>query len=401
MSDTKQSEKKFVLREATRKRCKIVEADEKTLKRFKAVCLELFHYVKDADKIDFSLFFKLDSEIIEFIRPRELSQELLDKMWSAATRPGADVDVFVLKADYPKFEHVINSVRDKKIKILMESDQTLDRKTLEVYSTLSTASQMIVRGGINNDVVRRATDATSMLVAAQIDSDVAAGTLSRMIYSDATLYDHSASVAMISAIIAGGYIPKTLDSEGCAVVAQCGLYHDAGKSCVPNHVLNKPGMFSPEEFEIMKKHTIHGERELKEAIQSGAPIDPIAARVALEHHERFTGKGYPNQRKGRLEEDSNGIHLYTRIVSIADVYSALLMKRVYKEALTSQEAIDLMKKVADKDFDLEIFNPFYERVQGTIKLFEKREKEAVEKKSSVKMIDEKESFSNAIKSTKK
>ncbi|MDD9950515.1 MAG: HD domain-containing protein [Zetaproteobacteria bacterium] len=395
-----QAERKFVLKEATRKRCKIIEADEKTLKRFKAVCLELFHYVREAEKIDFSLFFKLENEIIEFIKPRELSQELLENMWKAATRPGVDVDVFVLKSDYPKFEHVINSVRDKKIKKLVENDGTLDVKTLEVYSTLSTASQMIVRGGINNEVVRRATDATSSLVAAQIDSDVAAGTLSRMIESDATLYDHSASVAMIAAIIATSHLPKPLDEKGRSVVAQCGLYHDAGKSCVPNHVLNKPGMFSPEEFEIMKKHTIYGEQELSRAIQGGAPIDPLAARVAVEHHERFTGKGYPNQRKGRLEEHENGIHLYTRIVSIADVYSALLMKRVYKEALTSKEAIDLMKKVADDDFDPEIFNPFYQRIEATIELFKQREEEAAAKKSSVVMIDENESFSGALKDRK-
>ncbi|MFK7828065.1 MAG: HD-GYP domain-containing protein [Oligoflexales bacterium] len=389
--------KKFVIKEATRKRCKIIPADEKTLKRFIPICLELFPYLKEVEKIDFSLFFRNGDEIIEFIKPNELSTELLEQMWAASLKPAALVEICLYRSDYKKFEAMIDSVRSKKIKAVLEMDRTLDPKVTEVYSTLSSASQMIVRGGITNHVANQAIAATATLMSTQIDSEVAVGTLSRMINCDSSLYDHSASVAMLSAIIASSFLPNPLHKQECEVVAQCGLYHDAGKSCVPNHVLNKPGIFTPEEFEIMKFHTQHGYDELIKAIGKGAPIHDVSARVALEHHERFTGKGYPNQRKGRLEDDENGIHQYTRIVSIADVYSALLMKRVYKDALTSAEAIKLMKKVAENDFDPLIFDPFYNHVMSSIDLFDKKEEAINENFGSVRMIGKSESFSKALK----
>lgn len=391
-----ESSKKFVLREATRKRCKIVKTSEKLLKRFMPISLEMFPYLREAKAIDFSIYFHNDDEMVEFIKPNELSGELLASMVKAVQKPGASVEICLLKSDYAKFEAVISAVRDKKIRAVIEKDPTLDSKVIEVYSTLSSASQMIVRGGITNLVAGKATSATAHLMSTQMNSEVAVGTLSRMINCDSTLYDHSASVAMLAAVIATSFLKKPLDKKESAVIAQCGLYHDAGKSCVPNHVLNKPGLFTPEEFEIMKTHTIHGHQELQKAIKRGAPIHDLAARVAFEHHERFTGKGYPEKKAGRLEESENGIHLYTRIVSIADVYSALLMKRVYKESLSSLEAITLMAKVADNDFDPEIFNPFYDHIMKSIEVFKQREKEYKENYGSVKMIDEKDSFGKAI-----
>lgn len=391
--------KKFVIKEATRKRCKIIPADEKTLKRFRPICLELFPYLKEVDQINFSLYFRNGDEMIEFMKPNELSHQLLEQMWAASLKPSASVEICLLRTDYPKFEAIIDSVRIRKIKAVLEKDPTLDQKVTQVYSTLSSASQMIVRGGITTHVANVATNAAASLMSLQIDSEVASGTLSRMIQCDSTLYDHSAAVAMLASIIARSFPPRKLDLKEVEVISQCGLYHDAGKSCVPNHVLNKPGSFTPEEYEVMKTHTHHGYEEVMRAIERGAPISDLSARVALEHHERFEGGGYPHQRKGRLEESEDGIHLYTRIVSIADVYSALLMKRVYKEALSSIEAIKLMKKVADKDFDPEIFDPFYDHIMSSIELFEKRDAALQESLGSVRMIDEKDSFAKAIKET--
>ncbi|MCB9229312.1 MAG: HD domain-containing protein [Deltaproteobacteria bacterium] len=394
----KNNRRKFLIKESTRQRCKIWPYDEKTARRFAPVSLELFSYLREVSAIDFSLFIVACDEIIEFIKPNELSAELLEQMWQASIRPGADIDICVLKADLPKFEALINQVRNKKIRIVLEKDRTLDARVLELYSSLSSASQMIVRGGINNHVANKAIDATASIMSSQIDSDIAVGTLSRMISCDSTLYDHSASVAMLSATIAMSFLKNPLSREECQIVAQCGLYHDAGKSCVPNHVLNKPGSFTPEEFEIMKTHTILGYEELRRAIDKGAPVNELAARVAMEHHERFKGRGYPHGKKGRLEDHAEGIHLYTRIISVADVYSALLMKRVYKAAMSSTEAIELMTKNADDDFDPEIFYPFCDHIRTSIEVFREREKQSAS--GSVRMISEKESFSEALRNIK-
>ena len=125
----------------------------------------------------------------------------------------------------------------------------------------------------------------------------------------------------------------------------------------------------------MKTHTHLGCKELEEAKKSGAPIDDIVCRVALEHHERFLGHGYPFGKKGRLEDDpSNGIHINSRFVAIADAYSALLMKRVYKPALSPEKALTLMSQNADKDFDMEIYNSFVNTIKRSLNyLDEQRE----------------------------
>ncbi len=200
-----------------------------------------------------------------------------------------------------------------------------------------------------------------------LDIRAAISTLSKMVIHDPTLYDHSASVAMMSGIIAKSCVDKRIVYKDLVLVAQCGLYHDVGKTCIPSNILNKPAKFIPEEYEIMKQHAALGEKELREIIACGTPLDPLLARVAGEHHERFCGHGYPHGKKGREEEDSEkGIHLFTRIVTIADVYSALLMERVYKPAYSPQEAIDIMSKVAPDDFDPKIWTPFLKMVTKTI-----------------------------------
>lgn len=141
---------------------------------------------------------------------------------------------------------------------------------------------------------------------------------------------------------------------------------------MPSHILNKPGKFTPDEFNVMKEHAIFGEEELLEVIRNGAPIHETAVRVAGEHHERWNGKGYPRGHCGALhEENPNGIHLYTRIVSIADVYSALLMKRVYKEAFEPQDALLIMEKNAKDDYDPIIFPTFVKAVVASLNALEK------------------------------
>jgi HD-GYP domain-containing protein (c-di-GMP phosphodiesterase class II) len=198
------------------------------------------------------------------------------------------------------------------------------------------------------------------------------------------------------------YINPKLPFKDAEIIAQCGMYHDAGKSCIPNAILNKPGAFTPEEFEVMKTHVQFGHIDLKNAITNGAPIDEIVARVALEHHERFTGKGYPAGRRGRLEEDPEfGIHVYSRIISIADAYSALLMKRVYKPALPAEKALELMERSAPDDFDSEIFQHFAAGVKQSLSSLKKKKDKLEGNGGSIYMIDADQSLVKQIQDAKK
>jgi putative nucleotidyltransferase with HDIG domain len=254
---------------------------------------------------------------------------------------------------------------------LTEKDPALDQRSIDVFTNLSNASQLIVRGGISEDVAGQIKSSASYLVSNLMGNEFAIATLSRMVTHDPTLYDHSASVAMISGLIALQCLPEPLSKKDSELVTQCGLYHDIGKTCVPSVILNKPGKFTDEEFAIMKSHAELGEQELQKIIKNGTNINEVVARVAGEHHERFGGRGYPRGRSGRLESDPvNGIHLYSRIVTIADVYSALLMKRIYKPAYEAQDAIKIMAGVAKEEYDPIIFKGFLLSVVKSLNLYQ-------------------------------
>ena len=393
--------RKFIIKESTRKRCRIIKIEGSTLASYRPISLDLFAYLWEVKTIDFNIFLKVENELLEYIKASELSIELLQHVWLASLKEDAGVDVYVARKDYPKFEHTLDFVRKKKIARLVEQEPSLDRKTLEIFSDMSAASQMVLRGGIDKQVAERVKAAAAFMVQNLMDSDMAMGTLSRMISIDPSLYDHSASVAMFSTVMARRQFGEKMPLRDAEVLAQSGLYHDAGKSCVPNAILNKPGAFTAEEFEVMKGHVHHGFRELSTAIHAGAPIDPLVAQVAIEHHERFTGKGYPYGKKGRFEENQEqGIHPYSRIISIADAYSALLMKRVYKPALPAEKALELMEKSAPDDFDPLIFEPFVASVKLSLNaLRAAREKE--KNKGNIYLIDKGDSIAQKIAESRK
>lgn len=129
--------------------------------------------------------------------------------------------------------------------------------------------------------------------------------------------------------------------------------HDIGKVGIPERVLLKEGPLTPEERDVMKRHTLIGARILE---GSKAPVIKMAWEIALCHHERWDGSGYPRGLKG--EE----IPLSARIVSLADVYDALRSKRPYKPPLTHEEAYRIIlrgdAKTRPEQFDPEVLNVF-------------------------------------------
>ncbi len=122
--------------------------------------------------------------------------------------------------------------------------------------------------------------------------------------------------------------------------------HDIGKVGIPDHILLKPGKLSAEEFEIMKQHSAIGAKTLLRVLnKSGNPIFSMAYHVILHHHDRYDGTGYPTGLKGEA------IPLEARIMALADVYDALLSKRVYKEAFDYQRAKAILEEGCGSHFD--------------------------------------------------
>ncbi|GGK38268.1 HD domain-containing phosphohydrolase [Aliivibrio fischeri] len=133
--------------------------------------------------------------------------------------------------------------------------------------------------------------------------------------------------------------------------------HDVGKIGIPEAILDKPGKLTPEERTIIETHTIMGYKLL---MSGDGEIMQSAARIALEHHERWDGKGYPNQLKG--EE----IHIFARITAIVDVFDALMSKRCYKEAWPLERVIELFKQERGRQFDPNLSQLFLDNIYSFI-----------------------------------
>lgn len=120
-------------------------------------------------------------------------------------------------------------------------------------------------------------------------------------------------------------------------IALASIMHDVGKIAIPDAILNKPGKLTKEEYEIMKLHTIKGADLLKSipALRN-ANVYKYAFDIARHHHERYDGNGYPDRLKG------DEISLWAQVVSLADVYDALVSKRVYKNAFSFDDAVKMI-----------------------------------------------------------
>lgn len=130
--------------------------------------------------------------------------------------------------------------------------------------------------------------------------------------------------------------------------------HDVGKLAIPDAILNKPGKLTFEEFEFIKQHTTFGYEMLK---KSTRPVMQMAAIMALQHHEKYDGTGYPSGLKG------DAIHIAGRIGAIADVFDALGTDRVYKKAWPIDEILTYMKNERGKHFDPNLIDILFEHLE--------------------------------------
>lgn len=149
------------------------------------------------------------------------------------------------------------------------------------------------------------------------------------------------------------------------------MLHDVGKVAISDIILKKPGRFNAGEFEVMKQHTVLGARLF---LDSQSDFDEAALQVALTHHERWDGKGYPGyvsvttgeplpdfslpdgRPRGKKETE---IPIFGRIVALADVYDALSSARVYKEAWEEADVLAIIKEESGRQFDPELVEIFF------------------------------------------
>jgi putative two-component system response regulator len=142
-----------------------------------------------------------------------------------------------------------------------------------------------------------------------------------------------------------------------AMLRMAAPMHDIGKIGIPDHVLKKPGKFTPQEREVMDRHAAIGAEIIG---RSSIPLFQLAAEVALTHHEKWNGSGYP----ARLAGDQ--IPLAGRIVAVVDFFDALTMDRCYRKAFSDEEAMQMLKAERGLAFDPHVVEVFLAQVDTFI-----------------------------------
>ncbi len=163
---------------------------------------------------------------------------------------------------------------------------------------------------------------------------------------------HIRRVAEISSLLA--HYHPALTEEDAEILFHASPMHDIGKMTVPHEILHKPGRYSEEDFEIMKNHTTNAYNLL---CCSDRKFINAAAIIAHEHHEKWNGTGYPRQLK---EAD---IHIYGRIVALADVFDALTHSRCYKEAWEMEKVIGYIEEHRGTQFDPQLVDILLEHIE--------------------------------------
>lgn len=149
------------------------------------------------------------------------------------------------------------------------------------------------------------------------------------------------------------YMDLGLANNEIELIAEAAKYHDAGKIYIPDHILYKPGELTKEEYKIVQQHTVIGHNMIMNS-NLNRELKKYAAEIALHHHERIDGSGYPDH----LVE--NEIKDWIQVVALADVYTALRSKRVYKPVYSKEKAVQIILDGGCGEFSKEYLTKFQE-----------------------------------------
>lgn len=256
---------------------------------------------------------------------------------------------YLTKLRYLGFDMVF--VQDEKFNDVV-IDPIISDKTKEiVYDTIKNITTALEKDNldpkaIDGDLVRDAV--VNIIEDLLYSSDILSNLTDIMGYDEYT-YHHSVNTTVLALVLGmgKGYNHSRLLELGMGV-----LMHDVGKTKVSKDILNIKGSLTKEEYEEIKKHSSYG----YEFIKNNQDFSLHSAHVALQHHEKWTGGGYPRGLKG------NDIHEFGRIAAVADVYEALTSKRPYRDALEPYQAYEYVVAQSGFQFDPEIVKIFTKNV---------------------------------------
>jgi putative two-component system response regulator len=318
----------------------LIVDDEDYLRRIVARILQEKGYTciqasSGAEALDLLLTQEFSLLITDIMMPEMSGIELL----AVARKVSPDIAVIMLTG-VDSQETAIKALEQGAYGYMIKPFQP-NELLINVINALRRRDLEKLRNDFENDLQKQVLERTKDI--RQREEEITMHLVAASEYRDEETGSHIRRIALYAAALAKAF---GWSEERVDLMRLAAPMHDIGKIGVPDHILLKSGKFTPEEFEIMKKHTVMGAGILA---GSNIPLMNLASDVALNHHERWDSSGYPN---GLAKED---IPECARIVAIVDVYDALLTDRVYRKAFSEAEAFPMMIAAAGHHFDPKIF----------------------------------------------
>lgn len=243
-------------------------------------------------------------------------------------------------------DKILSDIAKRNVERLREDDRAKVTLSDSVRKRVSEGIQYIYNH-TEPEAMAEASDSITNDLLAAIDSNSAiAIDINELKTSDEYTFKHSVDVATIAMILAK---QQGLSQQEVHEIGVSGLLHDVGKTKIPPEILNKPGRLEEEEFAIMKQHSVYGYRMIKDHPSFNNAI----SLGVLQHHEKINGKGYP------LGFDEPKICPYAKLLSVADIYDALVTERPYKAAFSQRDAVEMIMSMTG-ELDINAMKSFLE-----------------------------------------
>ncbi len=290
---------------------------------------------------------KLDKVIVDFersnIQPEKSLKARSENQSSIhVTKIDKDPDSIAAQKNWNPEKLMTDELKN----VLHDRNLTPEQKsTFVYYHSVDMMKQLLEFPTAENiNICKETIYHISEMVLAENDT---AMNLLRITAHDYTTYAHSVDVGIVSIILSKQLLQHS-DNHNLDELAAGFFLHDLGKIDIDFDILNKQGRLTDDEMELVKSHPYQGYQILQQA----KALSEESKIIVMQHHENIDGSGYPQNLKG------DDIHLYGRICSIVDVYTALTAERSYKHALSTFEALKLMKDTMMNRFDKKLFNSF-------------------------------------------
>ncbi len=296
-------------------------------------------------KITFSLFTLSDFRINVLLPATEQLPLPIDEKVTKTSG-----DIMIMPTDIGRYHAYLNSLLATETLVKAEHEKV---QSIVIKENSKLVLKDLLENPRSGEKIKESIIVVNKMVDNILDNKGAVYDLLSLRTYDYYTYTHSVNVAVLSV---GMGMAVGLPKEQIRRLGIGAMLHDVGKSTIPSSIINKAGRLDDDEYRIIKSHVDEGEKILR----MNPEIPEESYFAVLQHHERLSGKGYPNSKMGRE------IHLFGRITSIVDCYDALTTTRTYQAARTPFFALSILTKETG-DYDIDVLKSFIQML-GAMKM---------------------------------